>query len=90
MYKAKRPYLATDLESFDIPQTDLTVIRIVRKLYGGTEVIDVRLWHLNKKTGEYYPRRTQGLCLNIKAWDDIYRMFKSNLKPDLGEAQTNG
>ena len=79
----KKLYLATDLESYDIPQTGKTVARIVRKIFGGIEVIDVRLWHLNRKQDAHYPSRHQGICLKADAWKEVIKIFQEKLSVDI-------
>lgn len=59
--------LGHDLDAIDIPQTDQTVVRVCKKVWGGVELIDVRKWRRNKKDKTLYPGR-QGVCLNREAW----------------------
>lgn len=87
MPKAKRPYLAHDLETHDIHQTPETVIRVCRKTFGGEEVVDIRLWHLNKKSGEFYPRKFQGICLKTHALRDVIRVLKDKMNIDSNGTQ---
>ena len=77
------PNLATDLESYDVPQTNATVIRIVRKIFNGTEVVDARLWHRNKRKDDFYPSRHQGLCLRASAWKEVIKIFQDKLSLDI-------
>lgn len=86
----KRPNLGVDLDTFDIAQTGNTVIRICRKVFGDDEVIDCRLWYRNKLTNEYYPRRAQGICLKLKSWRSVLRVFKDKLNMESDAPQTNG
>lgn len=67
----RRPNLAQDLDSITIPQTEKVVIKVCRKLFGGKEVIDVRLWFKNPISQEFYTTKRQGICLNIEAWKKI-------------------
>lgn len=71
--------VAEDLDTFTIPLTSDTVIRICRKIYLGNEVIDCRLWFRNKKNEQYYPRKGQGMCLRPNAWKEILGVFNNNL-----------
>lgn len=65
----------TPLETFDVPLTEVAVLRLAKKIDQATEYFDLRIW-LKSRNGVFYPKRGQGLCLKQDAWLLAFKLFK--------------
>lgn len=78
--------LALDLETYEKALSEKTVLRLCRKVFGGEEVIDLRLWKLAKK-GYLYPSRN-GICMRSSFWKDALKLFSDNSLPISNVSET--
>ena len=78
--RQKRPDIGLELEHFDGHISERTVIRICLKVFGKEEVLDLRLWHVDKQ-GKLYPGRGQGICMRASSWELALKLFKDNHLP---------
>lgn len=70
-------HLAVTLDSFQKPVSPLTVLRVSRKVFGGVEAIDLRLWGLTKD-GKTYPKKGKGICMLTSNWKVAMQIFNEN------------
>ena len=69
-----------ELEHFDIYLTPKTVLRLCRKVYGAEEVLDLRMWGVDKRES-LYPKRGQGICMRAQGWELALKLFRDNHLP---------
>ncbi len=83
-YKIDRNKLSIPLDVFDASISDLSIIRLSRKLFAEEEVIDLRLWRYDKFSDSFFPRKGQGLCMRTKFWKLALKLFVDNNLAGLG------
>lgn len=64
------------LDIYEHELSDLTVLRLSRKIFAGEETLDLRLWRRDKG-GKLYPSR-KGLCMRTAFWSEAFKLFNDH------------